>query len=171
MHIIDFGGQADPMSLPLYTRKRTFIRNVLRHEQPAEKLRAAADLHRAQYPDIRLRSLTATYNCFGLVFASRRSALCDASQILTILRDDGFVRVEDRTDAQVGDVVLYRQQAQGEIHHVGIISAVRFDVTNACRKVEVLSKWGEFGEYFHDEAMVPLIFGQLRDYWTERKEG
>jgi hypothetical protein len=104
-----------------------------------------------------------------MVFANRRSALCDGSEILTILHDDGYTIVVDRNNIHVGDVVLYRSKPQGEVHHVGIVSDINLDISTGYRHFEVLSKWGEYGEYFHKENVVPQLFGNLREYWSERK--
>ncbi len=35
--------------------------------------------------------------------------------------------------------------------------------------LQVLSKWGADGEYFHDLTDVPYLLGRPAEYWTDRK--
>ena len=71
--IVNPGGSEDRRSIQLATRKNTPIRNERRPERPPESLRAAADIWCNEFTKNRLRSLSATYNCVGMVFATRRT--------------------------------------------------------------------------------------------------
>ena len=35
--------------------------------------------------------------------------------------------------------------------------------------MKILSQWGEDGEYLHAPGDVPPIFGQPREFWTDRR--
>jgi hypothetical protein len=71
--IIGEGGEQDRRAIKLATKRGRWIKNVRRREMPPEQLRAAVDLVHARFSGITLRSISATYNCFGMVFASRRT--------------------------------------------------------------------------------------------------
>jgi hypothetical protein len=87
--IIRPGEPEDKLSMPLYTRKRNFIPNEQRLESAPEILRAAVSMMQKNRPDALLRSITATYNCLGMAFASRRTHI-DPMHLNKILRDDGY---------------------------------------------------------------------------------
>ena len=46
------------------------------------------------------------YNCHGLTFASRRTGIDETSEILNILGDDKFVKI-DISECLPGDIVIY----------------------------------------------------------------
>jgi hypothetical protein len=167
MHIIGFGTEADPESLGIFTKKRYRIRDSQPPEMEPAYLLSMARFHETRYDSIRRRSLTATYNCYGMVFASRRTSLVEPKEIYRILQDDGYERIHDRLQVRLGDVVLYRMTPQGDISHVGLVSRIDFSPRN----FELLSKWGDCGEYFHNENIVPPEFGRPSEYWSERKLG
>lgn len=87
--IIGAGGPSDRASIPLGTRRGTFIPNERRRELNPATLRASVDLWTRERPNARLRSVTAVYNCMGLVFASRRTCI-DSTSLDTILREDEY---------------------------------------------------------------------------------
>jgi hypothetical protein len=120
------------------------------------------------HPDALLRSITATYNCVGLVVASRRTWV-DTEHLLTILIEDGSRRLRGPEEARVGDVVVYRDEA-GDVSHVGMVSQKKIaDPRSDADFLQVLSKWGADGEYFHDATDVPYLLGRPAEYWTDRK--
>src|SRR5438552_4240440 len=105
--LLNEGGETDKASICVNTRKNRFIRNVRRQEWTKEAL--AEDLRkcRAQYPEIIIRSVTAVYNCVGMVFGVRRTWI-DPDQIPMILEDDGYRHLPGLWDlARIGDVVIY----------------------------------------------------------------
>ncbi len=51
---------------------------------------------RKRLPDAELRSMTAVYNCMGMVFGCRRTSI-DPEHLPTILREDSYVRVDSIT--------------------------------------------------------------------------
>jgi hypothetical protein len=92
------GGQFGP------TRARWQIPNNVAKEANDVHRRASVDLWKEQKPDAVLRSITATYNCVGMVVASRRTHV-HPDHLRRVLRDDQFTQVA-RTAADVGDVVV-----------------------------------------------------------------
>jgi len=65
----------------------------------------AEDRFRAWYYAV--REPIAGYNCFGQVFASRRTAIYEAADIEVILAEDGYAEIADAKDLRLGDVVIY----------------------------------------------------------------
>ena len=110
--------------------------------------------------------MRSTYNCMGMVFASRRTCV-DIDHVSVILSDDGYRQIADSDELQPGDVVVYRDDS-GNLSHVGIVyhlSPYRPDET---RDVFVMSQWGRDGEYFHRIDDVSLHLGRPAEYWTDR---
>jgi hypothetical protein len=168
MHIFGLGGQADADSLELYTKRRTRILNAQSKEVHPDLMRERANVLTNAYR-VRFRSHSATYNCFGMVFANRRTAIVDGTEVEKILQDDGYHCVCRRSDAAIGDVILYRKAPKGEIAHVGIITKIDHDLKEGYISFEVLSQWGSNGEVFHPEDVVPPLFGNVREIWSERR--
>lgn len=155
-------------SLLLQTRAKWAIPNSIRLERPAVALRAAVDLIRELFPEARLRSITATYNCVGLVVASRGTWV-DPEHLAKILTDDGYRQLPRPEDAEAGDVVVYHD-ADGEPCHVAIVVTKNLAVAGENRDLlTVLSKWGADGEYLHDLTKLPLLLGRPAQYWTDRR--
>jgi hypothetical protein len=137
-------------------------------ERPIAALKAAVDLIRELFPEARLRSITGTYNCVGLVAASRRTWV-DPEHIVKILTDDGYRQLPRPEDAEAGDVVVYHDPA-GEPCHVGIVVTKNLAVAGESRDLlTVLSKWGADGEYLHDLTKLPSVLGRPAQYWTDRR--
>jgi hypothetical protein len=158
-----------PPSLLIETRAKWRIPNEMRLESSEVFFRESVRIWRAARPNARLRSLTSTYNCIGLVVACRR-AWVDPEDLLRVLQDDGYRRLLGEAEAQAGDVVVYRND-HGEVCHAGIV--VRKNLYNPENRKDtlvVLSKWGAEGEYEHDASDVPVFCGHPSEYWTDRKE-
>lgn len=166
-HIIQPGGPRDVRSIPLATKQGRFIPNERRPERAPDALQAAVNLMRLERPDARLRSISATYNCVGLVFANRRT-LVDTDDVPMILHEDGYYQVPRLDQVSAGDVVVYRN-AIGEIVHVGVVLCKEPEVRTATWKVTILSQWGANGEYIHAPDYVPQALGQPSGYWSERR--
>ena len=79
------------------------------------------------------RSISATYNCVGMVFACRRTHI-HPDCIRKILGDDKFQPVTSRSDLGAGDVVLYLCGSQ--IEHIGIVASI-----SVADGIWVVSKW------------------------------
>jgi hypothetical protein len=155
-------------SLLLQTRAKWSIPNDLRKERPVVALRAAVDLMRELFPEARLRSITSTYNCVGLVVASRRTWV-DPEHVVKILADDGYRQLQRPEEAEAGDVVVYHDP-DGEPCHVVIVVAKNLTIPGQSRDLlTVLSKWAADGEYVHDLTNLPLLLGQPAQDWTDRR--
>ena len=166
--ILDHGGPSDRQSLCLVTARGTRIKNVRGSEWEPLRLRRAAQRHGRCHPGAKLRSISARYNCVGMVFASRRTTV-DIDQLRLILDDDGYRPLSEEADVCPGDVAVYRGHT--EIKHVGLVVSVKpeLEPRTEDQSVTVLSKWGAFGEYIHLVDDVPPECGTLAGYWTERK--
>ncbi len=151
--------------LALHTKARRQIPNNLTKEKNEVARRASIDLWGDLLPNAVLRSITATYNCVGMVVAARRSHVTP-EHLRMVLNDDDFSRIP-RNQAREGDVVVYFDGE--EITHVGIIVARDFVLADeSCEWV--VSKWGDDGEYRHKIDEVPAVYGQPAEFWTDRKE-
>ncbi len=167
--IIGRGSEADRAALKLWTiGNRTFIENEMPEgENAPEQLQAALRLSLQISPTAKCRSLTAMYNCVGLVFASRRTVI-DCKHLATILTDDGYKKIT-REEVEVGDVVVYARD--GIAQHVGIIYRLPEQLPGVLLLSDmwVLSQWGENGEYLHKLDEVPTIYGNQKEFWSERR--
>jgi hypothetical protein len=85
----------------------------------------------------------ATYNCHGLTFGSRRTAIHESEEIRKILKEDDYESVDPKR-VSPGDVVLYVNSKTGDVEHSAIV--VSMEVFGVPR---VLSKWGHFSEAVH----------------------
>ncbi len=166
--IIGEGEEQDSHSIKLATKKGRWIRNARRMENSPEAMRAAEGYCRAVCPDLKTRSLSNTYNCYGMVFACRRTWI-DEGEIEKILADDGYKLVSDRSEVCCGDVIIYREERGGPIAHVGIIIALHPQVERGEIEFRVLSQWGGSGEFIHPEKHVLPQFGNYRQYYSERR--
>jgi hypothetical protein len=93
MTIIGLGTKADPNSLELFTKDRKRIPNTQPKEDAPARLKAAKDMVEKGYPSVRMRSLSATYDCVGMVLASRRTRI-GAEHLKMILNGDGYHRMK-----------------------------------------------------------------------------
>ena len=150
--------------LALETRAGNRIPNRPRLEQVAARRKAAVELILRSHISAKVRSATGVYNCFGMVFANRRTWVDndDGTTVGVILRDDEYRRIAAQ-DVELGDVVIYRND--DEVTHVGIVS----DVNPLSGGMTVLSQWGADGEYFHEIGDVHPSLGRPQEYWTERR--
>jgi hypothetical protein len=94
-------------------------------------------------------SASPVYNCHGLTFGSRRTAVKASNELINrILVEDGFEQVP-QAKARQGDVVIYIDD-EGEIQHSGIVVEVlQPGVTR------VWSKWGRGLEAVHHFGTMP----------------
>ena len=169
--IIGVGSQRDPKALKLFTlRNKNFIENEIPDEdRNPNALMTARELWASIFPEIRSRSLTAMYNCAGMVFAARRTCISNMRDIDLILRDDDYRRLSDEGLAEVGDLVVYRRI--GIPRHVGIVFEKVPDLEAGQQPFHfrILSQWGDDGEYLHRLRDVPTIFGDQIEFWSDRK--
>lgn len=167
--IFEPGSESHPGSIKLETRTRIWIRNEQFDEMHPEQL----DHHDRQmkkfFDGIFLRSLTATYNCHGMVFATRRTAIVEPGDVEMILFEDGYEKLNDPNSAERGDVIAYRLTEDAPISHTGVVINYGLDRETLDKSFLILSKWGQNGEYIHNEKVVPPTFGDFREFYSERK--
>ncbi|MHB1355084.1 MAG: hypothetical protein ACYCZF_03795 [Anaerolineae bacterium] len=133
---------------------------------PNSQCHECTNWERQQYPDLNRKFASATfrtepnptYNCHGLVFASRRTAIDLSSAIITILRDDGYVEIE-KGNILPGDIIIYYDNS-GDFQHSGIVLCLDKSVPVPL----VLSKWGKYKEVVHWANYCPYNFSNVRYY-------
>lgn len=119
-------------------------------------------------PDAVFRSITATYNCVGMVVASRRTWV-DPADLVRVLRDDGYRKLNGPEESDVGDVVIYHDDNDAPCQ-VGLVVRKNLFVAGEGEELlTVLSKWGADGEYIHGASRVPVYLGPPAEYWTDRR--
>jgi hypothetical protein len=155
--------------LTIETRQRWPIPNEFREERPRVALNASVELFKSLFPDARFRSISATNNCVGLVVTQRRT-WAFPEDLHKILADDGFRQLKGPHEAEMGDVVIYRDDRR-TICHVGIVvdKNLAIDPVTPGDPLRVLSKWGADGEYIHDMSYVPELYGKPAEFWTDRR--
>jgi hypothetical protein len=168
--LINPGGPSDRESIDLATSKNRRIPDWRRRERAPAALQEAKRILTEGYPGRRLRSLTATYNCIGMAFASRRTCI-EPDEVEMILRDDGYAPVETAAAVMPGDLVVYETEtAPGEISHVAVVVSNDPNLQDGSSRIRVLSQWGWDGEYLHDYQDVPPLLGRPVRFYTERRK-
>lgn len=155
-------------SIQLETRQKSPIKNVIAPEPGAEGERKYARIGElyGQYWRNR-KPACGVYNCYGMVFASRRTAIFDDDQIPMVLEEDGYRRVGDERWVRPGDLVFYRLSAPDMLLHVAVI--LRRDDTLGT--LFALSKWNSIaGEDEHNirHHCWTKWEGVELDFWTDR---
>jgi hypothetical protein len=117
---------------------------------------------------------TGIYNCFGHVWASRRTAVYDSfdEAVLRVRNDDGYRTVDWECETpHVGDIACYWGSVDPyrDCHHVGSVVSVQHRGDGLPPMIWILSKWDDTsGEVVH-EALEDHIFRGVRlEYWTDR---
>ncbi|MDZ7957063.1 MAG: hypothetical protein RMY34_04005 [Aulosira sp. DedQUE10] len=164
--IIGLGEVDNHDSIKLSTKKGNNIPNEKRKERHPDSLKAAEEIWKSKFANIKTRSLSGTYNCVGLVFGVRRTCI-DIEEVSKILQDDEYQFLCDIKDVEVGDLVIYKHNQQ--YTHIGIVFNKESDIRNAMFKITILSQWGFDGEYLHLLEEVPYQYGKNYEFWTDRK--
>ena len=130
--------------IPLGTNIGTDIDNETSIPQLAlsHNRQLVEDRYKKLYPAI--REPIAGYNCFGMVFALRRTSIRDPL-LEMLMSEDGMSEIEDG-NAKLGDIVVY-YDSDGPTHAARIVRFVR---EAGVAKAIVLSKFDDVsGEYEH----------------------
>jgi hypothetical protein len=141
-------------------RLDTRCENQVENETDRRAVRAGdkmlSDDYKKDYPDGKHRPTAATrkYNCHGFTFASRRTWISNASEIVKILRDDEYERVT-LDQLMPGDVVVYF--LNGDAEHSGMIVETGFVPL-------ILSKWGPAHEVIHRVNDCPYDSMEIKYY-------
>lgn len=161
-----------PDRIDLATRKGTPIENTveicgdkalhaLRHKVLLEQL----DGHQHKLIKV-IKFGDASYNCVGLVFASRR-VFVPTNQVDLLLKEDGYLFVNNNSILE-GDIAVWRNETGGEAQHVGQVVYVK--AINGISCPYILSKWGVEGEFIHPPQLVPSVFGDLIEYYRIERD-
>ncbi len=162
----------------LETRRRRSIPNVQAPESDQAGMRVFARLL-TKHPGWVLRKPPCgVYNCFGHVWASRRTAIYEQATVEVILSDDGYRPVAAHEAPRCGDLAIYRWAGSDSILHAGVVSEIRGlaaadgGPASGVALAWVLSKWNDTtGEVLHHCRDVPWPDSdfELR-FWTDRPE-
>lgn len=152
-------------SIRLETRAGNRIPNEQRRQRDDSSMAAAETLARQSGVE-KTRSLSSVYNCFGMVFASRRTTVSH-DHIGMILKDDRYARLRSVEEVVAGDLILYTD-GTGQYSHVSVVISPRFGEGGAGNDPLVLSQWGADGEYFHRWNRVNPSLGEPTEFWTDR---
>ena len=112
------------------------------------------------------------YNCAGLTWASRRTAIYEDAEWDKIYQDDDYRELKGSELPMPGDLAIYSQSDVGYLH-VGQVLSLEPVLLPAGELIpKILSKWdGASGEYIHHPMDVPFR-NQFTDfqlkYWTDR---
>ncbi len=157
-------------SIRVDTHRGNAIQNVIEPE-PGERERRRYDLVRSKFGKGAWRNrkpACGVYNCYGMVFASRRTAIMEDSQIPDILADDGY-RETDADSAKPGDIVLYRNAENGSLLHAAVLIRRDPELRTA---LFALSKWdsacGEDEHHVQHHCWDDQGFYVKVEFWTER---
>jgi len=164
-----------PEGIPLATRKKTPIPNA-QAADPDYRAIQLDKLRLKQHKDWKLRKpISGLYNCYGHVWASRRTAIYDNFIIDIILHEDGYRKIQDDEPLQWGDLILYYCSVSRHLLHVGVVQEFEsLYVANTSMVGKpvprILSKWNDSSsEVLHHEKDVPW---KESDYsyifWTDR---
>lgn len=171
-------------SIRVDTHLGTAIPNVIApqvDEVAKRKYSALRERYGANW--INRKPATGVYNCFGMIFASRRTSIYDdenVAMIQRILDDDGYRCLSNRADVRTGDLVLYRDARSKQALHVAqvtrrqpLILTNELDVADGGGACYALSKWNDRSgeDEHHIEHHCWKDFDNLDvliEFWTDR---
>jgi len=159
-----------PKGIILQTRAGRYVENSQSCE-PDARIRDCYNLFRRNhFAWVNRKPACGVYNCFGLVWASRRTALYKESDIASILTDDGYRRLVSDENPQPGDIVLYLHPSDNTRNTLHASMVVELKQLGTSTIEWVLSKWNDaFGEDIHALRDVPEHFGDCQvEFWTDR---
>ena len=157
-------------SIALETRKGRSIRNVVAPE-PGEQAHRKYAVIRKKFGQTWTNRTEPCggYNCYGMVFATRRTAIYEDDQIPDILADDGYRQIHEN-EVRPGDIVLYRDGGLGLLH-VALVLRHKEGV-GPTPVPFALSKWNDIsGEDEHNvghHIWPKPEYDVVVEFWTER---
>jgi hypothetical protein len=164
----------EPKGFPLFTQRGTYIDNEQWPDDPGPEGQEAYRLEREKHRDWSFRRpACGRYNCWGLVFALRRTGIYEEDAIRKVLRDEyrSVAAADYNNDVMAGDVVLYALRPSRILAHAGLVVDVRHG-SSPVPQIRVLSKWNRWsGEDIHDVADVCVMMGRDSyswEIWTDR---
>lgn len=154
-------------SIALETRRNRRIANMMELD-PTEQALTTYSLIRKKYGLSwrHRKDACGVYNCYGMVFAARRTSIFEDDQIPHILNDDGYRQVNE-PEVRAGDIVFYRDAKTGTLFHVALILG-RLE-SAGLSVLWALSKWNSTsGEDEHNVMHHCFGDGASLQYWTDR---
>ena len=155
--------------LRLDTKERNPIKNEVAPRPNSQALRKDASLWQKN-ADLwqRRAEPRGVYNCAGLVWAARRTAIYADAEWNQILEEDGYRELGGVDDVSIGDIAVYAAMGAGGYLHVGVVIATD-EISPMGRPMpRILSKWDDTsGEYLHLVPNVPFEDWKVT-YWTDR---
>jgi hypothetical protein len=145
--------------LQLATRRNIHISNrVESFDADEQNLEKIFEFDK-KYPRIVKRvNKNNTYNCHGLVFASRRTNIDDPDEVKKIINEDNY-QIIDKKSVLPGDIIIYKKE--GDSEHSGIVVGKPEEPFYIPL---ILSKWGQMGEYIHMANNCPYDFSNVCYY-------
>jgi hypothetical protein len=152
-------GERRQSKIVIQTRRGTPISNVQEYDLPPYYLQLDKEQdEKYQEPFVFFVSNPSSYyNCHGLIFGSRRSAIWDPQEILKILEEDDYQLVENTSNVQRGDIIIYFGE-HGDAEHSGLVIGKREGLPL------ILSKWGYGKEAVHIFSVCPYDSSRVRYY-------
>jgi hypothetical protein len=146
MVLLDSSGIVPDTNIELHTRANKRIENTQAWQLSLWDWKTFAEVVEKFDRAKKVADACPVYNCHGLIFASRRTAVDSA--VFPILTDDGFEEISAK-DVRVGDIALYLDE-RGEASHTGFIIGLEkiFDGSDLLIP-KVWSKWGKGPEMVH----------------------
>lgn len=137
----------------LQTKNGRNIPNVQSHETSPFERNQYSRFER-NFTSVKFRSNpNPAYNCHGLTFASRRTAITDNPSLYHILEDDRYEEIQ-KDNVLPGDVILYFSD-NGDIEHSGIVVS---EPDRYLKIPDVVSKWGRYKEVIHPANNCPYTY-------------
>lgn len=174
-------GDIREKSICVETKLRTRIDNVITPDAD-EKARSVYKEIKRKYGKnwSNRKPATGGYNCFGMLFASRRTYITDEGEgnVECILKEDGYRKLSDQNKVKTGDIVLYRDKSRKSIYHVCVVtrlnslqlSSGEHSSSKSGKIIYALSKWGDvFGEDEHHIQHHCWVDMDVEiEFWTDR---
>lgn len=161
MNLVKAPYQLENRNIVVQTRKGNSIRNEQCFEISRYEQSLFPEYERKYRVVDRRGDPTAIYNCHGMTFASRRTCIHEAQEILRILEEDNYEPVAGGA-VLPGDIVLYFVD-EGDIEHSGIVLQ-----TGPLGMPLIYSKWGKYREIIHYANMCPYDPSNLRYFRIRR---
>ena len=149
--------------------------DVINEQAPLPDEQNISDFNRALKKQLNWKLRKAPcgiYNCYGHIWANRRTSIYDNIEVIKFIEQDGYKKI-DLKDLEVGDLVLYRRVNNlkhiDHIDHVGLVYKIEEAEGFTYRTPWVISKFRDFGgEVLHTASDFPHYDDTLIQYLTDR---
>ena len=98
------------------------------------------------------------YNCHGMTFAARRTAIASPLSVRQMLHEDQYKEVP-KGEVMPGDLILYYGE-HGDVEHSGLV--VEPPTADQLGVPLVYSKWGKYKELLHRGNQCPYNFASAK---------